>query len=136
MSIEGRIDINVAFQDKDGQRLKVVSLNDSREYTTGKVAVITGTAGTASLGFNEYGITDYRDASGSQVSFSEITRVGFRWSSGDARILKDTLTEPTQVQCSSLNGELSIASCEASSVEPQINAGPSTGTYTIILYGS
>jgi len=38
VSIEGRIDINVLFQDKDGQRLKIVSLYDSNEYTTGKVA--------------------------------------------------------------------------------------------------
>ena len=49
MSLEGRINVDVLFHDKDGTAsLKVTSLQDSRAYTTGKVAVITGTLGTAS----------------------------------------------------------------------------------------
>jgi hypothetical protein len=65
MSVEGRISVDVLFHDTDGTNaINVVSLRDSREYATGKVAVITGTAGTAAVNLNEYGITPYRDASG------------------------------------------------------------------------
>jgi hypothetical protein len=44
MAIDGRINVDVLFHDTDGTTsLKVVSLEDSTAYTTGKVAIVTGT---------------------------------------------------------------------------------------------
>jgi hypothetical protein len=44
MAIDGRINVDVLFHDTDGTTsLKVVSLEDSTAYTTGQVAIVTGT---------------------------------------------------------------------------------------------
>jgi hypothetical protein len=137
MSVEGRISVDVVFHDTDGTNaINVLTLQDSQEYTTGKVAVITGTAGTAQVTFNEFGITPYRDASGSEVELSAITRIAFRWSGMSERTIADTLTNPTAITLSSKSSRIAITEYEGSSVSPVMNAGVGTGTYTILLFGS
>jgi hypothetical protein len=150
VSIEGRIDINVLFQDKDGQRLKIVSLNDSKEYTTGKVAIVTGTAGTATLSLGNLKSTTYRSASGELVSFNEIDRVAFRFV-GEKRVCTVTSQfddEDYGSTCLVSNGNLAISEVNKSGLAEEADAVYSatiapiflgyglTGTYTIILYGS
>jgi len=68
MSIDGRINVDVLFHDKDGTAsLKVVSLQDSGAYTTGQVAIMSGTCSTTGVTLS-FGPTTYRDASGALVS--------------------------------------------------------------------
>jgi hypothetical protein len=78
MSIDGRINVDVLFHDKDGTAsLKVVSLQDSEAYTTGEVAVMSGTCSTTGVTLS-FGPTTYRDASGQLVSVQpSIGRVAF-----------------------------------------------------------
>lgn len=67
MSIEGRINVDCLFHDKDGTAsLKVVSLQDSDAYTTGQVAYWSGTCGTTAVTLSFYPTT-YKDASGELV---------------------------------------------------------------------
>ena len=138
MSIEGRIDINVAFQDKDGQRLKIVSLNNSKEYTTGKVAIIAGTAGTASFGFMSYDDpqpTGYRDASGSLVFLASIDRIAFSWSGSSVRTLTpDGGSGDFSIRSS--GGSVAVTDYDGLMADPTVSGGSGTGTYTIILYGT
>jgi hypothetical protein len=77
MAIDGRINVDVLFHDTDGTAsLKVVSLEDTTAYTTGKVAIVTGTCGTAAVAITD-GLS-YKDAAGNVVTFnSPIRRAAF-----------------------------------------------------------
>jgi|688.fasta_scaffold1406561_1 hypothetical protein len=69
MAINGRINVDVLFHDTDGTTsLKVVSLEGSTEYTSGKVAIVSGTCGTANVTVATSPST-FRDASGAIVDF-------------------------------------------------------------------
>jgi hypothetical protein len=71
MSIEGRIAVDVSFADSATssgvQSLKKITLTDTTSYTTGKVAIVTGTCGTAAVSVN-VAPSVYEDASGNAVS--------------------------------------------------------------------
>lgn len=68
MSIDGRINVDVLFHDKDGTAsLKVVSLQDSDAYTSGTVAIMSGTCNTTGVTLS-FGPTTYRNASGQLVA--------------------------------------------------------------------
>jgi hypothetical protein len=132
MSIEGRINIDCLFHDKDGTAsLKVVSLQDSTAYTTGKVAIITGTVGTSQISIGTYA-TAYRDSSGSLVTFSTLSRVVFSYSGSTAKKLNDI---DGNFLLSSRNSE-PAASSISGNVDAFIDPGTGTGTYTILLYGT
>ena len=135
MSIEGRINVDCLFHDKDGTAsLKVVSLQDSKEYTTGKVAIITGTAGTAQVSFASIGPTSYKNAAGDTVSFSAVQRVAFSWGGTSERTLAEISDSVFILR--SKSGSVAVSDCTASTVQPQVSSGVGTGTYTIILYGT
>jgi hypothetical protein len=135
MSIEGRINIDCLFHDKDGTAsLKVVSLQDSKAYTTGKVAVITGTAGTAQVSFASIGTTSYKNAAGDAVSFSAVQRVAFSWGGTSERTLAEIADSVFFLR--SKSGSVALSDCTAMPVQPQISSGTGTGTYTILLYGT
>ena len=135
MSIEGRINVDCLFHDKDGTAsLKVVSLQVSTEYTTGKVAFITGTAGTAQVSFASIGPTSYKNAAGDTVSFSAVQRVAFSWGGTSERTLAEISDSVFILR--SKSGSVAVSDCTASTVQPQVSSGVGTGTYTIILYGT
>ena len=135
MSIEGRINVDCLFHDKDGTAsLKVVSLQVSTEYTTGKVAFITGTAGTAQVSFASIGPTSYKNAAGDTVSFSAVQRVAFSWGGTSERTLAEIVDSVFILR--SKSGSVAVSDCTASTVQPQVSSGVGTGTYTIILYGT
>lgn len=80
MSIEGQVSVSAIFHDKSGtDALRVVSLASSEAYTSGKVAIVAGTLGTSTVTI-QCSPTDpeYRDASGSVVSFASLSRVAFQ----------------------------------------------------------
>jgi hypothetical protein len=81
MAIDGRINVDVLFHDTDGTAsLKVVSLEDSTAYTTGQVAIVTGTCGTTAVTINASSLT-YKDSwRGQRNQFADVfcnTRVAF-----------------------------------------------------------
>ena len=68
MSIEGRINVDVLFHDKDGTAsLKVLSLQDADAYTTGQAAYWSGTCGTTAVTL-QFAPSTYRDAAGQLVT--------------------------------------------------------------------
>ena len=80
MSIEGRIAVDVSFADSATssgvQSLKRITLTSTDSYTTGKVALVSGTCGTAAVAVAVAPST-YSDSSGSAVSFATVTRFAF-----------------------------------------------------------
>lgn len=135
MSINGSISVNVLFHDTDGTTsLKISSLRSNTDYGTGKVAVLTGTASTAAFSFSALGATTYRDASGSLVSFSAISRVAFAWSGPTERVLSEV--DDNQYLLRSANNRVAVSDVPNFTSRPQISDGTGTGTYTIILYGT
>lgn len=130
MSIRGRIAVDVQFADDDAsggaQSLKTLTLQDATEYTTGKVAIVSGTVGTAGVTVSPSALA-YRDASGQTVSMT-LTRL--------------VMQSPTLCRVStsgvtawSLDGAPAVSSVQASSsVVLATTAG--TASYTMVLYGT
>jgi hypothetical protein len=135
MSIEGRIAIDVNFADSSDatgvQSLKKISLVDTSSYSSGKVAIVTGTCGTAAVSI-AHAPTVYRDASGSVVSFSAVSRIAF--------------AANPQASCAVVNEDENIVSSSnrASVTDVQSTAGftvrktgtSGTAAYTLVMYGT
>ena len=139
MSIEGSINVSALFHDRDGTTsVKVVSLRSSNEYTTGKVAIVTGTVGTAAATlFDTSAAVPYRDASGTLVQFGNVSQALFSWSGTSKRYCEFQAFEGQKVVLASESGSVSASRIDGSaSNEMAITAGGGTGTYTIVLYGT
>lgn len=135
MSINGSISVNALFHDTDGTTsLKIVSLKSSDQYTTGKVAILTGTAGTAAVSFSNFGATTYRDASGALVSFNEVYRIAFSWSGSSERVLTESGDNAFLLR--STSSRIAVSDVPGIAVTPSVLAGTGTGTYAIVLYGT
>jgi hypothetical protein len=132
MALNGRINVDVLFHDTDGTTsLKVVSLEDSTEYTSGKVAVVTGTVGVAPVTVLQAGDTTYRDASGQVVSF------GTAATSVAAAFVK---VSADNILLSDGSNSLFIVKDFPTAIKPQGSTitlqspGP-TASYTLVFYG-
>jgi hypothetical protein len=142
-NVSGSISVNVEFRDSTTssgvQSLKTIALRDTTEYTTGKVAIITGTAGTAAVSLG--GLSDlYRNASGDLVTVSDLSRIAFRWQGSSFGNTSRRLTEDGSNQFSLVSrlGETAVCSLAGQPFSLSLSAGGagSTGTYTIVLYGT
>jgi hypothetical protein len=132
MSLDGRVNVDVLFHDVNGtSSIKVVTLNQSQEYPDGKVAVVTGTAGTAAVNFGSIGQTTYRNAAGQAVLMDSVERVIFTWSGDFPRSLDDY--GDTQFYMQSVRGMPAVTCYPAFIPAIQMSAGVGTGTYKIIL---
>lgn len=150
MAINGTIGVSALFHDTDGTTtINVVSLESSNAYTTGKVAIVTGTAGTAAVSLGNIKGTTYRGADGQQVVFNEINQVAFRIT-GEPRVCTVTaqfdgesygslhLVSGGGVAISDINKSglaLEADADYAAVIQPLYNYG-TTGTYTILIYGT
>jgi hypothetical protein len=136
-NVSGTISVNVEFRDTTTssgvQSLKTVTLREATEYTSGKVAIITGTAGTSAVNLGTLGTTTYRNASGSVVSFSAVTRLAFSWSGSSERVLSEQID--TYFVLRSTAGSVAVTDVPTTNVTPELSNGLGTGTYTIVLYG-
>lgn len=140
-TVSGSISVNVEFRDSTTssgvQSLKTIALRDTTEYTTGKVAIITGTAGTAAVNLGDFGETSYRNALGNLVDFQgSVQRLAFSWrgaSAGDVRDLVES--DSSAFRLRSKNGEPSVTTNNGIP-GLLLDAGTGTGTYTIVLYGT
>jgi hypothetical protein len=139
MSINGRINVDVLFHDTDGTTsLKVVSLEGSTELTTGQVAIVTGTVGSASVTIQTSPST-YRDASGAIVDLDAndgfIRRIAFQavgtrckldFQGGDLAYSSGAVSVIDTLGVVSGGDPLTIAR--------DTTAG--TASYTLVLYGT
>jgi hypothetical protein len=140
MSIEGRINIDCLFHDKDGTAsLKVVSLQDSKAYTTGKVAIVSGTVGTTAVTFvtqdDGSPTSTYRDASGTLVSFSQIARVAVKATDSSRPLVFGDSSIPISIV---IQGDQVLAyPCSVSSGDNvSVRSYSGTASYTIVMYGT
>ena len=132
MSLDGRINVDVLFHDVNGtSAIKVVTLNNSQEFPDGKVAVITGTAGTAAVDLGYTGQTTYRNAAGETVLMDSVERIVFSWSGNYPRALDDYLGQRFYMQ--SVGGVPAVTCYPALMPALEIGSGVGTGTYKIIL---
>lgn len=137
MSIDGRINVDCLFHDKDGTAsLKVVSLQESTAYTTGKVAIITGTVGTAQT---TIAVADvYKNAAGDAVTIGESERVMFSYkgAAGFARRLElvdfDNFAFARIV---SRDDQIATSSGTDIDVFRITASAANTGTYRIVIFG-
>ena len=136
MSIEGRIAVDVSFADSatsDGvQSLKKITLTDTTPYTSGKVALVTGTVGTAQ---SSIGIpADYRDAAGNLSTLTLPSRVAFSATGGNLVQLSDA----NLLSLQSKGGAVSVSDMDPSDdgLSIQVIGTAGTASYTLVLYGT
>jgi len=134
MALDGRITVDVLFHDTDGTAsLKVVSLEDSTEYTSGQVAIVTGTVGTSAVTVYSGGTLTpaYRKANGDLVSFSEISRVALLGTPA----VEISEPGPSRVSARS-SGGLAVVSCFESPGTITVVSDSGTSSYTLVIYGT
>ena len=135
MSIEGRIAIDVNFADSSDatgvQSLKKISLVDTSSYSSGKVAIVTGTCGTAAVSI-ALAPTSYRDASGGFVSFSVVSRIAFA-----ANPSSYCGVDGEDEQVVSSGNRVSVTDVSQPTSFSVARIGTSgTAAYTLVMYGT
>lgn len=135
--VRGRFAIDVQFWDRTSaeglQSLKTIALQDSTEYTTGKVAIVSGTLGTAALTLTVDSI--YENASGSLVDFATVDRFAFRGNPGVRLFSGFTFfgaSKNNQVAiCDNVGNPPVMTFIQLQGIQ---TAG--TASYTLVLYGT
>jgi hypothetical protein len=139
--VKGRFGIDVSFNDSTvsggASSMKTINLTHATEYDFGKIAVVTGTCGTA-VSTVAVAPTTYRNAAGSIVSFSSVSRVAF------------AADGPTLVACDgsggcgdndwtiySRVGQVAVSEAvETTSFSINVMGTAGTASYTLVMYGS
>ena len=132
MSIEGRIAIDVNFADSSDstgvQSKKRISLVDATSYSSGKVAIVTGTCGPDIVTVVNDGVTTYKNAAGSAVTFTTLSRCAAQVV-GTNVIVYDNFS---QLVCK--GGAVSVF--EPSTKTITVNTQSGTASYTLVVYGT
>jgi hypothetical protein len=135
-SVRGTISVDVAFTDSTtvsgAQSLKTIVLRDATEYTSGKVAIVTGTAGTAGASISIP--PTYRNADGSLSTLAAPSRVAFSATGGNLVRLSDA----NLLSLQSKSGAVSVSDMEPAddSLSIQVIGTAGTASYTLVLYGT
>lgn len=136
-NVRGRIAIDVQFADSTAsggvQSLKTLTLQDATEYTSGKVAIVTGTVGTAAVVVQTQPTT-YKNATGEFVSFESMSRIAFA-ATGKLCNCGDV----NEMSIASNNGHVAatlvnLPGGDTFVVTPDQPAG--TASYTLVIYGT
>ena len=135
MSIEGRIAIDVNFTDTNtaggASSVKKISLVDTTAYSTGQVAIVTGTVSTSAITIDATS-PGYRNANGDLVTMavSRVAVVG----SGSGVLNCATDASLYLVSRGGKAAVSDIGSEQISSISLQTTAG--TAAYTAVFYGT
>ena len=135
MSIEGRIAVDVSFADlatsSGVQSLKRITLTSTDSYTTGKVALVSGTCGTAAVAVAVAPST-YSDSSGSAVSFATVTRFAFAASA--AAVCSESAGAGVAISSGS---RVSVSDSRSGGTAGfNVSAYSGTASYTLVIYGT
>lgn len=135
MSLEGRIAIDVAFSDSTSstgtQSLKRLVLTSTDAYTSGKVALLSGTCGTAAVAIAVAPST-YKDSSGAAVSFATVTRFAFAASA--AAVCSESAGSGVAI-----SGGSRVAVCDSrngGTAGFNVSAYSGTASYSLVIYGT
>jgi hypothetical protein len=142
MSVSGRIAIDLEFTDRTstaaGSSLNTITLRDATEYTTGKVAIVSGTVGSATVTIPRTAVA-YVNSLGESVSFSTIERVAMRASSPLTLYYRTTFPS---VAGPTASGDRVAVADVPTSLQSQSSFGlilettSATASYTLVLYGT
>ena len=144
MSIEGRIAVDVSFADSATsggvQSLKKIALTSTTPSTSGKVAVVAGTVGTAEV-LVSIASPGYLDSSGTPISFTQVQSLAL--SSSDS-VGVGAGCQECSAQLQSRNGIVATTHLvyEPSDtpanevIELRRKATAGTASYTLVLYGT
>lgn len=134
-NVRGRVAVDVQFTDSTTlsgvQSLKTITLQDATEYTTGKVAVITGTCGTAAVTVAT-SPSVYRNSAGSLVSFSTIERVAFA-ATPSATVDVQVRGAGGDNSVTSRSGQVAVVDTPAVTF---VYTTAGTASYTLVIYGT
>jgi hypothetical protein len=134
-NVSGSISVNVEFRDTTTssgvQSLKTIALRDGTEYTSGKVAIVTGTAGTAEVAINVAPQSPYKNASGEIVSFTSVLRYAFSATGSRAACVDNN-----GASVFSSGGRVSVSDTGVADDPFAISTTAGTCSYTLVLYGT
>lgn len=135
MSVSGRIAIDVEFIDRTstaaGSSLNTIALRNASEYATGKVAVIAGTCSTSAVTVAT-ALAAYRDAAGSAVTFTSLSRVAFS-SPTLAYLDCEQRGLGSDNIIASRNGEVTVVDTPSVTF---VYTTAGTASFTLVLYGT
>lgn len=134
MATSGTINVNFSFIDSTSTTGvvsdKKAALSSGNTYTTGKVAIVTGTVGTA---VQTIDLTDlpYRDASGNLVTISEVDHAGFQ-SNNEAYVHFVDI----DVRLHSTDNFLAVSCIHNTDDTIQVFTTAGTSSYSLIMHGA
>lgn len=136
MAIEGSIRVDVGFTDSvssaNVESVKRISLVDTTNYTTGKVAIVTGTVGTSAVQIDVGpSVSAYKDSGGSTVGFATVQRFAFSASGSPA-----TCSDSNGQQVRSAGGRACVSDAFAADDPFEIQTTSGTASYTLVIYGT
>jgi hypothetical protein len=140
-NVRGRFAADVQFTDSttsDGvQSLKTITLQGASEYDFGKVALVSGTCGTAVVTV-PVSPTTYRNSAGNILSFASVSRVAF--SASGANLVACDGSGGCGIEdwtIYSRAGQIAISE-SLETVAFSVNVYGTTGTaaFTLVMYGS
>ena len=136
MSIEGRIAIDVNFTDTStaggASSVKKISLVDTQAYSSGKVAIVTGTVGSAQDAYIYFSAMSYVNAAGATQTMTP-TRVALSVSGALATVADNAVS----LSRTNVNGSAaSVAQLCPLSQHLQMFTTAGTAAYTAVFYGT
>lgn len=135
MTIEGRIAVDISFADSaaatGSQSLKKLSVTSTDSYSSGKVALVSGTCGTAAVAV-AVAPSSYKDSSGAAVSFASVTRFAFSASAASSC----TETSGSGVAISAGN-RVAVTDARGGGTSGfSVAAYSGTASYSLVIYGA
>lgn len=134
MAVSGTVNVSASFVDTDESTgvvsEKKVSLASADVHTGGKVALVTGTCGTAVVNVDLTSL-GYRNAAGDEVSLSIVQRMALKANPGAFAEFVDS-----GEKLKSLCDRVSIECVQNTDDTIHVYTTAGTSTYTLLLYGS
>lgn len=134
MALNGTINVSMSFVDTASstgvESEKKASLASADVYTSGKVAVVTGTVGTAVQNIDLTSL-DYRDAAGNLVTMSYVDRAGFI-SENEAFVNFVDI----DIKLHATDNHMAISCVHNTDDTVNVYTTNGTSSYTLLLFGS
>jgi len=134
MALNGTINVSMSFVDTASstgvESEKKASLASADVYTSGKVAVVTGTVGTAVQNIDLTSL-DYRDAAGNLVTMSYVDRAGFI-SENEAFVNFVDI----DIKLHATDNHMAISCIHNTDDTVNVYTTNGTSSYTLLLFGS
>lgn len=133
MAVSGTINVSMSFVDtatsSGVQSEKKASLSSADVYTSGKVAVVTGTVGTAVQNIDLTSL-GYRDAAGNEVAISLVDQAGFV-SENEAFLQFVDI----DIKVHSTDNHMAVTCVHNTDDTVRVYTTSGTSSYTLLLFG-